>query len=82
MAGWKIPYNRGFDRKMTDKWSIFQQAMFDYRRVIGDLSITHRELTWNMAMAQFQWAESELGRCRVELLHKMHNIVYAKSPSY
>ena len=36
MAGWKIPeLNGGVYRKSTDKWSIFQQAMFDYQRVFG-----------------------------------------------
>ena len=36
MAGWKIPeLNGGFYRKITYKWSIFQQAMFDYRRVLA-----------------------------------------------
>ena len=35
MAGLKIPeLNGGFIRKITDKWSIFQHAMFDYRKVI------------------------------------------------
>ena len=35
MAGWKIPYQwRIIARKITDKWSIFQQAMFDYGRVL------------------------------------------------
>ena len=30
MAGWKIPeLNGGFIRKITDKWFIFQHAMFD-----------------------------------------------------
>ena len=29
----KSTRNGGFNRKVTDKWSIFQQAMFDYRRV-------------------------------------------------
>ena len=31
LAG-KSPMNDGFMRKITDKWSIFQHAMFDYRR--------------------------------------------------
>lgn len=32
--GWKIAeLNRGFTRKITDKWSIFQHAMFDYQRL-------------------------------------------------
>ena len=35
MAGWKIPeLNGGFIWNITDKWSIFQQAMFEYRRVL------------------------------------------------
>ena len=34
MAGWKIPeLNGGLNRKITDKWSSFQHAMFDYQRV-------------------------------------------------
>ena len=33
-AGWKIPeLNGGFNRKITDRWFIFQPAMFDYRKV-------------------------------------------------
>ena len=32
LAG-KYPINGGFNRKITDTWSIFQPAMFDYRRV-------------------------------------------------
>ena len=32
--GWKIPeLNGGVNRKIIDKWSIFQHAMFDCRRV-------------------------------------------------
>ena len=31
---WKIPeLNGGMIEKISDKWSIFQPAMFDYRRV-------------------------------------------------
>ena len=34
MASWKIPeLNGGFNREITYRWSIFQQATFDYRRV-------------------------------------------------
>ena len=34
IAGWKIPeLNGGFNRRITDKWSIFQPAMFEYTRV-------------------------------------------------
>ena len=34
MAGWKIPYEWWFlARTFAYKWSIFQQAMFDYQRV-------------------------------------------------
>ena len=33
---WKISQlNRGFDRKISYKWSIFQQTVFDCRMVIG-----------------------------------------------
>ena len=32
LAG-RYPMNGGFHGKLTDKWSIFQHAMFDYRRV-------------------------------------------------
>ena len=32
LAG-KSSINGGFHRKITDEWSIFQPAMFDYRRV-------------------------------------------------
>ena len=30
--------NGGFDRKVTDKWFIFQPAMFDFRRVDSPVS--------------------------------------------
>ena len=30
---WKSPINEGFHRKITDQWSIFQHAMFDFWRV-------------------------------------------------
>ena len=33
--GWKIPELNGKSLNINDKWSIFQPAMFDYRRVIG-----------------------------------------------
>ena len=33
LAG-KSPMNGGFIRTNADKWSIFQQAMFDYRKAI------------------------------------------------
>ena len=35
MAGWKTPeLNGGFSRKVTYvKWSIFQHAMFNYRKI-------------------------------------------------
>ena len=39
MAGWEVPYvNGGFDKKIIDKWSIFQPAMFDYQRVVPNMS--------------------------------------------
>ena len=35
MAGWKIPMKwRFIARKIIDKWSIFQKAMFDYQRAM------------------------------------------------
>ena len=30
----KSPVDKGFNKKITDKWSIFQHAMFDYRKVL------------------------------------------------
>ena len=34
MSSWKIPELKGgVNRTITDKWFIFQQAMFDYRMV-------------------------------------------------
>ena len=34
MSSWKIPELKGgVNRTITDKWFIFQQAMFDYQRV-------------------------------------------------
>ena len=37
MAG-KSTINGGFDGKITDKWAIFQHAMFDYQRVFDVMS--------------------------------------------
>ena len=34
LAG-KFCINGGIDRKIIDKWSVFQQTMFDYRRVVS-----------------------------------------------
>ena len=30
---WKIPMKGGFNGKLSDQWSIFQPAMFDYQRL-------------------------------------------------
>ena len=54
MAGWKIPeLNAGFALENHDKWSIFQQAMFDYRRV-G---------TADSFLFQLYPYETEVGKC-------------------
>ena len=50
---WKIPYQwRFLARKFTDKWSIFRQTMFDYRRVDMRVDMivdnnTHVQMTKN-----------------------------------
>ena len=38
LAG-KSSLNGGFTRKITDEWSIFQQAMFDYWRVLENNNV-------------------------------------------
>ena len=43
MAGWKTPeLNGGFSRKITYfKWSIFQKAMSNYRKIDEGLKKVH-----------------------------------------
>ena len=45
LAG-KSPRIGGFRRKITDRWSIFQQAMFDYQRVLNNSVIVGMGLWW------------------------------------
>ena len=45
--GWKIPYKwRFLARKIADKWSIFQQAMFDYQRGCPFVSHCSSKFIW------------------------------------
>ena len=55
LAG-KSAINKGFNRKITEKWSIFQQAMLDYPRVKQLQQRFDLVLHWDC----FSWCNSRL----------------------